>query len=809
MTEILKEPLAVEALVALVLTILLYLAIRGLRGVASRVSRRKALTEFVTGVDLFFKGEFETAREALTKVIERDPENSEARILLGDACRELGDIAEAHKHHYQVARVFGQDLPRNRLSLGTDLLLMGKAEAAIEHLAKAVESDPGDRAAADLLLKANISAGRLGDAVTLARRLTETSLSESEAARYRRLQARVCAHAGHELVEQGKPREGVQLLKNAVRLNECMVSPRLEIVRASYVHGSARSAEKELMSQLREMSRLAEEGVVFEPSLPLPVVEPEQVAEEPLGLPSPKADPALPEVADQRALPAPEDAASPEPKGLEDAASSEPKGPAEVLSDSAVHRGASLVRSTGAPPVARAEQMPDAPVAIEAGRFVGALLPREAAYSCRECGQVELSFTGTCGGCGCFGSLTATDESPLCSVPGMKVAFDEIQGNRAFLRSMVQRAATGDPVAWEKLRLAGARAVKAIFRELLRVPDNSALVQILSEMGPAVAPAILTAWQRASAFSTKKLVRERMRAFKSLDGLIVKVLHGMGPEVVPALDDLMQDAGRGGRLIALDVLIRLGCADRVEELRQEVSQKELLDRLNGCPPEELIDFIRAAPADGHIAEQVLVDRTFRGDRALVGALGMSDDRGKVRRILIERGFSSDAYDALEARWGEGRVRTTVSDILRTYGRQASDHLVNTCMTAGVEEEVRDAALLLLRDQGGGEIERFTERLAEGDPESEREVLRILRAFGNRAVPALERAYGKGGLLQKVGLNRRRLLHRKVTLARALGQIGTYEATQTLERLVNREGDADLRRRLRGILDRLERQGEDQ
>jgi hypothetical protein len=298
-----------------------------------------------------------------------------------------------------------------------------------------------------------------------------------------------------------------------------------------------------------------------------------------------------------------------------------------------------------------------------------------------------------------------------------------------------------------------------------------------------------------------------MRAFRSLDGALVKVLHGMGREVLPALTELLTDGGRSGRMVAIDVLIRLGAAERVEELRPEISQKELLDRLNVCPPEELVEFVRAAPAEGCIAGQVLVDRTFRGDRALVAALGMADDRGKVRRILIERGFSSDAYDALESRWGEERVRTTVTDVIRSYGRQAADHLVNTCMNAAIEERVKDAALLLLRDQGGGEIERFIERLAEGDPESEREVLRIVAAFGNRAVPALERAYGRGGLFEKVGLKRRRLLHRKVTLARALGQIGTYAAIQTLSRLLEREGDAELRRRLQTILDRVERRGE--
>ena len=133
--------------------------------------------------------------------------------------------------------------------------------------------------------------------------------------------------------------------------------------------------------------------------------------------------------------------------------------------------------------------------------------------------------------------------------------------------------------------------------------------------------------------------------------------------------------------------------------------------------------------------------------------------------------------------------------LKGAGRVVRSHLKY------VEDE---ASRELLEEMG----ERFTERLADGDPESERAVLGIINGFGNRAVPPLERAYGKGGLLQKVGLNRRRQLHRKITLARALGQIGTHEAIQSLRRLHAREGDPDLEQRLLAILERLDRKGED-
>ena len=77
------------------------------------------------------------------------------------------------------------------------------------------------------------------------------------------------------------------------------------------------------------------------------------------------------------------------------------------------------------------------------------------------------------------------------------------------------------------------------------------------------------------------------------------------------------------------------------------------------------------------------------------------------------------------------------------------------------------------------------------------------AFGNRAVHVLVNTYGKTGLLGKVGLNRRRLTYRKITLLRALGRIGTYDALQGLRGLLAKEPDPELKRRIHGLLDRTE------
>ncbi len=775
--DVFREPLAVEAFFAVVLLFLLFLLVRSLKGVAARISRRRALAQFVAGVDLFFKGEYGEAREALARVLESDPENVEARILLGDACREMGDVAEAHKHHYQVAEVFGHDLPRNRLSLGRDLLRMGKAAEAIPHLRRALEYDVGNGSVRELLLEASLEAGRLAEAVDLARGVEEEARG-ADRERARRVRARVSATAGRRLLEEGRFREAAGLLRAALRLNPTLVAPRLDLVRAAYLGATARAAEKELAGQLREMARLAgEPGVVFEPPAPGAAGPGRGAAE-------------APEVAPKRL-----------PGGAPAAALPAPGG----------DPGRLPARADGAaPPTARpspGDQIPEARPSVDAGALVRVLLPREGRYVCARCGRAEIRFRETCPECGGFGTLAAADDTSLVPVADMEAVFDEIVENRAFVRSLVRRAARGDPEAADRLAAVGPRAVSGIFRELMRVEDNVPLVRVLTRLGPEAVPAILDAYRRARAFSTKRLVRERMGAFRSVERPVMMALAGMGDAVTPAMEELLESEERDLRRIGLGVLIRLGRADRIEELRFGLSTKEILDRLNDCPPEELDAFLDGCPPDGFLVDLVLTDRTFGAEEALARALARPANRGKLRKVLMARGFSSGAYEALEACWSEEGMQAVVSDIVRAWGKAAADHLLKTYTTRTLPDATREEALRLFLDLGAEEMERLVERLIEGDPETERAVMRIIRAFGNRAVPYLEGAYGKMGILQRVGLNRRRLLYRKMTLVRALGRIGTWDALQALRRLHDREGDADLKRRIAGVLARASGKGE--
>jgi tetratricopeptide (TPR) repeat protein len=778
-TDFVSEPLAVEALLAAVALVVIFMIFRALRGVAGRISRRRALREFVGGLDAFFKGEYAEARTQLGKVLERDPENSEARILLGDACRELGDLAEAHKHHYQVARVFERDVPRNESSLGRDLLEMGRAEESGRHLSKAHENDPEDGRVLELLVSASLESGRYRQAADLAKKLERLG-----GGRATRLRAAVLTRAGTELIRRGEAKEGKEYLRTALTLNPSLVTPRLELVRTAWMDGSAREAEKELKRHLEGMRRLAEEGhAVFEP--PASLVAPADRGE----APADSGTPSLPAGAAPTALPPPERAALPAPAAERDG------GDGYAL--------ARRLASSAAPAsTAGGETMPDAPRGLDAEGYVRFFLPHEAAYLCGHCGRPEREWRETCPECGRFGTLAVADPSPLVEVPEMREVFDEILENRAFVRTLVAKADAGDGAAAERLVTIGPSAVPAVVKQLLRTEDEGPLVAVLARMGPGAAGAIFDGWRRVRRISAKRLVR----AARPLDHVVVRALVGMGDPVVPELTPLLDSGERDVRIVVLDVLIRLGRADLVEELRFAVPPKDILERLNACPPEDLSDFLAACTDGGFLDTQVLRDRTFTAEEALVSAVLRPECRTLMRSILLDRGFSSRAYERLEGIWEDPAVRLVVLDVARSYGRDAVDHLLKTATSPRLPEQVREDALGLLVNLGSDELERLLEHLAEGDPETEKAVLRIANAFGNRAVPTLVRAYGKTGLLGKMGLAKRRIGYRKLILLRSLEQIGTYEAIQGLRQIQTKEGDPDLGRRITGVLDRLSRGG---
>lgn len=180
------------------------------------------MRELVKGLDLFIRGEHAAAAPILKRVVERDPDNVEARAALGDCLREVGEPAEAHRHHFQVARLLGRDTLGVRLSHARDLLALGRADearaATLAALERASESAEGLR----LLRECARAAGDLEGELDAVRRLLAIDLGSDERRRLETNLPEIEARLGRRLLAAGD----AESAKRARRLLESAVGKR-------------------------------------------------------------------------------------------------------------------------------------------------------------------------------------------------------------------------------------------------------------------------------------------------------------------------------------------------------------------------------------------------------------------------------------------------------------------------------------------------------------------------------------------------------------------------------------------------------
>ncbi|MGH7162765.1 MAG: tetratricopeptide repeat protein, partial [Planctomycetota bacterium] len=200
--DLLREPLILEGLVAILLFVAALLVFRRIRRIAEELERRKALAEYVRGLDEFLREDYRAAIATLEQVLQRDPENVEARIALGDCCREVGDPAEAKKHHHHVHKVFGHELGRNFLSLGRDELALRNYDRSVEAFQRALDLSPHETEALAGLARAFAEGGNpVAAAETLRRVYPGGPLAEMGKAE-RREAARRFGDAGAAALEE-------------------------------------------------------------------------------------------------------------------------------------------------------------------------------------------------------------------------------------------------------------------------------------------------------------------------------------------------------------------------------------------------------------------------------------------------------------------------------------------------------------------------------------------------------------------------------------------------------------------------------
>jgi len=424
----LTNPLALEGIFAVALFIGAVLAFRRLRLVAEELERRKALGDYVRGLDEFLRGDYRQAIATLEQVLAGDPENVEARIALGDCYREVGDAAEAKKHHHHVHKVFGHDLARNFVSLGRDELQLRNHERAVEAFEQALRLSPRDPDALAGMARAYAEDGNAVEAAACLRRLYPDGPRQGLGNKERREASKRFAEAAQGTLQDGDAEGAVAFFTEALAFEPRSIRARTGLVRAAHALGDPERARRLVEEHVAELKRLAaSDDVLFEPAAPRPA--------------------------------APDLAGAASPSGDASKASSNP--------------------SPYLP--ARVEDM---------GAVLAQVETRTARYACAQCGALLLDYAERCATCGAVGRVEALPELGslyLMPVADFQAAVDEVEESAAFVQTLARRAAAGDDAAVTRLLARGAAALYDVFAALPGIVERRYLGVRLAELGSPAA----------------------------------------------------------------------------------------------------------------------------------------------------------------------------------------------------------------------------------------------------------------------------------------------------------------------------------
>ncbi|MHC4960266.1 MAG: tetratricopeptide repeat protein [Planctomycetota bacterium] len=262
-----EQPVIAEGLLAVVLLVVVLVLFRSIRKTAAELERRKALGEYVQGLDEFLRGDHKEAIATLEKVLERDPENIEARIALGDCYRIIGDAPEAKKHHHHVHKVFGHDLARNFVSLGLDELALRNYDRAVEAFESARNLAPQDRDALAGLARAFAEGGQPVAAAQFLRELYPEGPVEGMGRAERRVAANRFCDAGAEALAEGNLDGAIRFFTEALGFSKENVRARTGLVRAAQALGDEQRAREIVEEHIGALNDLAtRDDILFEPA---------------------------------------------------------------------------------------------------------------------------------------------------------------------------------------------------------------------------------------------------------------------------------------------------------------------------------------------------------------------------------------------------------------------------------------------------------------------------------------------------------------------------------------------------------------
>ena len=157
---------------------------------------RAALGDYLLGVEQALQGDLAGAEKRLASVLEQDPENHYARLMLGKVLGDLGETERAHQQHLYLQKAFAVESGENELLMARSLLAAGLPAESAEVAEQAMERMPGNANGWGFLYRARLQQGEHKAAARAGRRLLPLLKSAEERRRWRSELARNYAEQG-------------------------------------------------------------------------------------------------------------------------------------------------------------------------------------------------------------------------------------------------------------------------------------------------------------------------------------------------------------------------------------------------------------------------------------------------------------------------------------------------------------------------------------------------------------------------------------------------------------------------------------
>lgn len=214
-----SEPGVIEILLSTVIVVTIVFLWWRLAGLVKNARAREALSDYLLGVEQALQGNLAGAEKRLSRVLQQDPENHYARLLLGKVLSELGQAEQAHQQHLYLQRAFEVESGENDLMLAQSLLGAGLPIEAAEVAERALERMPQNVVGWEFVYRARLQNGDHEAAVRSGKKLLSLLRNGPDRDKLRADLARTVAEVGTLRWMQGDARLALQSAKEAEGLH--------------------------------------------------------------------------------------------------------------------------------------------------------------------------------------------------------------------------------------------------------------------------------------------------------------------------------------------------------------------------------------------------------------------------------------------------------------------------------------------------------------------------------------------------------------------------------------------------------------